>query len=189
MRIALFASGNGSNVQAILEAISAGELTVEVAAFFCDNPKAYVLERLKAFKKIPTLVLSPKMCPDRQDYENKILNFLEQEQVEMIVLAGYMRVIGPTLLAAYPQKIMNIHPSLLPLHPGRHGIEDAFKAGDKETGITIHWVDEGIDSGPIIHQERFSIDPSWSLDQLESQIHQLEHRIYPQVIQRMSQQS
>ena len=106
-----------------------------------------------------------------------------EKEIELIVLAGYMRIIGPTLLNAYESRIINIHPSLLPDFPGLHGIRDAFAAKVKETGITIHYIDKGIDTGPIIHQETIEITKEDTLDSLEAKIHQIEHQTYPKIIE------
>lgn len=187
MKIALFASGNGSNVQAIIDAVSQDKLQAEIVGLFCDNPTAYVIERARQ-ANIPTLVLSPKMCESRQQWEKKIVAFLQQQQAELVVLAGFMRIVGQPLLEAYPNRIMNIHPSLLPNFPGKSGIKDAYEANVSQTGVTVHWVDAGIDTGPIIQQETLAIDPSWTLDTLETHIHAIEHRLYPQTIQQVIEQ-
>jgi len=111
------------------------------------------------------------------------LALLQENQIELIVLAGYMRLIGTTLLMAYQQKILNIHPALLPDFPGLHGIRDAFEAQVSQTGVTIHLVDDGVDTGPIIAQEAVSLEVGETLESLERKIHQVEHRLYPIVIQ------
>lgn len=181
MNIALFASGTGSNVQAIIDAKNAGQLPANLVALFCDNKQAAVIDKAQK-ADMDVLVLSPKDCPSRQTWEEAIVAFLQERQIDLIVLAGFMRIIGPGLLKAYPNRIMNIHPSLLPAFPGRNGIQDAFEAQVEETGVTVHWIDEGIDTGEIIAQEALKIDPSWDLAQLEEEIHKIEHTLYPRVI-------
>ncbi|MER2179731.1 MAG: phosphoribosylglycinamide formyltransferase [Carnobacterium inhibens] len=184
MRIAVFASGNGSNFQAIAEAIASKQIDATLCFLFCDNPKAYVIERAKKMG-IPFTVFSPKNYENRAAYESELLKQLEINAVDLIVLAGYMRIIGPTVLTAYANRILNIHPSLLPCFPGKNSIQDAFEANEKETGVTVHFVDEGVDTGPIIAQEKVAILPEDSLDSLEAKIHQVEHRLFPQVIQKV----
>lgn len=185
MKIAIFASGSGSNFAAIVAAVEQGELAVEVGLLFCDQPQAQVVERAKK-KQIPVITFSPKDFPNRRVYEQKVLQNLQAYQIEFIVLAGYLRVIGPTLLTAYSQKIINIHPSLLPAFPGLHGIRDAFEAGVKETGVTIHYIDEGVDTGPIIVQEKVRILPTDDLASLEKRLHQVEHRLYVAVLKELA---
>ena len=184
MRIAVFASGNGSNFQAIAEAIASKQVDATLCFLFCDNPKAYVIERAKKMG-IPFKVFSPKNYENRAAYESELLQQLELNAVDLIVLAGYMRIIGPTLLMAYANRILNIHPSLLPYYPGKSSIQDAFEANEKETGVTVHVVDAGVDTGPIIAQEKVAILPEDTLDSLETRIHQVEHRLFPQVIQKV----
>ena len=184
MRIAVFASGNGSNFQAIAEAIASKQVDATLCFLFCDNPKAYVIERAKKMG-IPFKVFSPKNYENRAAYESELLQQLELNAVDLIVLAGYMRIIGPTLLMAYANRILNIHPSLLPSFPGKSSIQDAFEANEKETGVTVHVVDAGVDTGPIIAQEKVVILPEDTVDSLENRIHQVEHRLFPQVIQKV----
>lgn len=182
MRLALFASGSGSNVEAIIQAVERGELEADIACLFCDNPKAYVIERARKHG-IPYQVISPKAVERRQEWEELILTYVQAHQVDWIVLAGFMRILGKHLLEAYPNRIINLHPSLLPAFPGKQGIIDAFKAKVDQTGVTIHLVDRGIDTGPILAQEALTIDESWDLNELKERIHAIEHRLYPQVIQ------
>lgn len=184
MKIAVFASGNGSNFQAIAEAIASKQIDAIICFLFCDNPKAYVIERAKKMG-IPFTVFSPKNYENRAAYETELLKQLEINAVDLIVLAGYMRIIGPTVLMAYANRILNIHPSLLPSFPGRNSIQDAFEANEKETGVTVHFVDEGVDTGPIIAQEKVIILPEDTVDSLEAKIHQVENRLFPQVIQKV----
>lgn len=184
MRIAVFASGNGSNFQAIAEAIASKQVDATLCFLFCDNPKASVIERAKKMG-IPFTVFSPKNYENRAAYESELLKQLELNAVDLIVLAGYMRIIGPTLLTAYANRILNIHPSLLPSFPGKSSIQDAFEANEKETGVTVHVVDAGVDTGPIIAQEKVAILPEDTIDSLEARIHQVEHRLFPQVIQKV----
>ena len=168
MKIAVFASGNGSNFEAIAAAFSQKKIAGQLSLVFCDQPEAYVLTRAQK-RKIPVVCFSPS-------------DFSSREQYDLIVLAGYLRIIGKTLLEAYPKRIVNIHPSLLPSFPGLHGIEEAFHYGVKITGITIHYVDSGVDTGPIIFQTTTKIDTEDTLDTLTEKIHALEHEWYPKII-------
>lgn len=182
MKIAVFASGNGSNFEAIAKSMNQGEIEGAIVLVFSDRTEAYVLERAKSLQ-IPVRSFSPKQFTNKVEYEREILKELEAKEVELLVLAGYMRLIGPTLLNAYPNRILNIHPALLPEFPGLHGIRDAFEAGVKQTGVTVHYVDNGVDTGPILAQKRVNIEENETLASLELKIHQAEHQLYPEVIQ------
>lgn len=181
MKIAIFASGNGSNFEAIAQAIEKQDIQAEIAVLFCDQKSAFVLERAAKYQ-VPTVSFSPKDFPSKVDYENEIKRTMHEFDVELIVLAGYMRIVGLTLLEAFPKKIINLHPSLLPSFPGLHGIQDAFDYGVKVSGITIHYIDEGVDTGPIIAQATTEITAEDTLESLEEKIHQLEHYWYPKVL-------
>ena len=186
MKIAVFASGNGSNFEAIAKSINQGEIEGAIVLVFSDRTDAYVLERAKSLQ-IPVRSFSPKQFANKVEYEREILKELEAKEVELLVLAGYMRLIGPTLLNAYPKRILNIHPALLPEFPGLHGIRDAFEAGVKQTGVTVHYVDNGVDTGPILAQKRVNIEENETLASLELKIHQAEHQLYPEVVQEVIQ--
>lgn len=181
MRIAVLASGNGTNFEAIAQAVQEKQIKAEIVLLFTDKKTAFALERAKKFE-VPTATFSPKDFPSKADYEAALLALLEEKAVDLVVLAGYMRIIGATLLEAYPERILNIHPALLPSFPGMHGIEDAFKSGVDETGVTVHYVDSGVDTGPIIAQQTVKIAQEDTLESLEEKIHAVEHRLYPAVI-------
>jgi phosphoribosylglycinamide formyltransferase-1 len=181
-KIAVFASGNGTNLQAIIDAVRRGELAASIELVVCDRLGAYCLTRARE-AGIPYFMFYPRKYPSKAAYEELILQQLMEAGVEYIVLAGYMRIIGLTLLNAYPQRIINIHPSLLPSFPGRDAIGQALDAGVPLTGVTIHYVDEGIDTGPTIAQRPVFIDPGESRESLEQKIHAVEHELYPQVLQ------
>ncbi|GGH83063.1 phosphoribosylglycinamide formyltransferase-1 [Pullulanibacillus pueri] len=180
-RLAIFASGTGSNFQVIAEAIRSGSIRAELVLLVCDKPDAAVIEKAE-WLHIPAFVAEPKRFETKQVYEKAVLAALEEAQVDFVVLAGYMRLIGPTLLQAYGGRIINIHPSLLPSFPGLHAIEQAFAAGVKVTGITIHFVDDGMDTGPIIAQEAVKLSRGETIESLTDKIHHLEHTLYPRVI-------
>ncbi|MFQ7237259.1 MAG: phosphoribosylglycinamide formyltransferase [Enterococcus hulanensis] len=181
MRIAVLASGNGSNFEVIAQAVKDKEIPAELVLLFSDHHDAYVLERGKKFG-VTCESFELKEFSDKKSYEAALLALLKKYDVELVVLAGYMRIIGKDLLAEFPNRIVNIHPALLPNFPGLHGIKDAYEAGVKETGVTIHYVDSGVDTGPIIAQGKVQVSENDSLSDLETKIHQVEHQLYPQVL-------
>lgn len=182
MRFAVFASGNGSNFERIIEVVEQGKISGELVCLFSDQKDAFAIERAKNHH-IPYYVLPKSEEMSKSEYEAQIIALLEKENIELIVLAGYMKILGITLLRAYPKRIINLHPSLLPLFPGKQGIQDAYEAEVKETGITIHLVDEGIDTGPIIFQKSLKLAENETLESLEIRIHELEHEYYPKIIE------
>jgi phosphoribosylglycinamide formyltransferase 1 len=183
-RLAVFASGNGSNFQSIAEAIKSGKLEAEICLVVCDREDAYVLERAK-LENIDSFSFSAKNYSNKTEYESEILEKLRQYEIEFIILAGYMRLIGPTLLQKYSQRIVNIHPSLLPSFPGKDAIGQAFDAGVKETGVTVHYVDDEMDTGPVIAQKTVPILEGDSRDILQKRIQEMEHDLYPSVLQEL----
>lgn len=179
--IAIFASGNGSNFEAIARAAINGEINTKISLLVCDKPQAMVITRAKGLD-IPVFVCNPADFPSRAAHEQKILATLEAAQVDFIVLAGYMRIIGEVLLNAYGGRIVNIHPSMLPEFPGLNAIEKAFSGGATTTGVTVHYVDSGVDTGPIIAQEIVNILPDDTLETLEARVHEIEHKLYVRVL-------
>lgn len=183
-KVAIFASGSGTNFQAIADAIKADKLSAIIKLLVCDRPGAYSIER--AVKEcIPSFIFSAKEYASKEEYEIEILQKLEELEVDYIVLAGYMRLIGPTLLRNYEGRIINIHPSLLPSFPGKDAIGQALKANVKESGVTIHFVDEGMDTGPIIAQQAVQLNEKETIESLQAKIHEIEHKLYPQVLQQL----
>ncbi|WP_017729198.1 phosphoribosylglycinamide formyltransferase [Halalkalibacterium ligniniphilum] len=181
-RIAIFASGQGTNAQAIMEAAEQKQLKAEVVLLVTDRPEAEVVERAKAYG-VEVFAFTPKAYSSKADFEREIVSRLESAHVDLVALAGYMRLIGPTLLGAYEGKIVNIHPSLLPSFQGMNAIEQAFKAKVKVTGVTIHFVDEGMDTGPIVAQDVVWIEEQDSIETLTKKIQAVEHRLYPATLQ------
>ena len=180
-KIAVFASGFGSNFQAIIEAVKQQTLNADIALLVSDNPSSKAVERANA-AGIDAFTFYAKDYAVKAAYEQAVLAELQKRQVEYIVLAGYMRIIGPTLLEAFPMRIINLHPALLPSFPGAHGIADAYNYGVKVFGITIHFVDEGVDTGKIINQFAFHAEDDDTLETIETKIHQLEHQYFPLTI-------
>ncbi|ALC83877.1 MULTISPECIES: phosphoribosylglycinamide formyltransferase [Bacillus] len=187
-KIAVFASGTGSNFEAICNRLSLENWDAEIALVVSDKPNAKVLEKAEK-AGVPTYAFQPKSFAGKEEFETAILEQLKLRQVEWIILAGYMRLIGSTLLRAYPQRIVNIHPSLLPAFPGKDAIGQALTQGVKVTGITVHYVDEGMDTGPIIAQRALPIQEGETREQLENKMHKLEHELYPEVIKKLLQQN
>lgn len=185
-KIAIFASGTGSNFTALVEAIQKQQIPVTVALLVCDHGDAPVLQRALS-ANIPTFVINFKDYATKAQAEGQILERLKAAQVDAILLAGYMRIIGQTLLNAYPDKILNIHPALLPSFPGAHGIEDAWNYGVKVTGVTIHYINADVDAGPIVAQAAVPILPEDDIHTLETRIHQTEHQLYPAVLENLIQ--
>lgn len=180
-RIAVFASGQGSNFQTMVDASLSGLLGAEIVLLVCDKSQAPVVERARK-AGIEAYVFDPKAYAKREDYETEIVVELEKRHVDLVVLAGYMRLLTPVLVDRYAGKMINIHPSLLPAFPGKNAIGQALDYGVKLTGITVHFVDGGMDSGPVIAQEAVEILPEDTLESLESKIHQAEQQLYPQVV-------
>jgi phosphoribosylglycinamide formyltransferase-1 len=181
-KIAIFASGSGSNYEAIMKAYQESPLQRgEVALVICDQPQAYVIERAEKWGT-PTFILSPKNCESKVAYEQAILTKLQKYNIDFIVLAGYMRLLGSTLLQPYQGSIINIHPSLLPAFAGKDAIGQAIKYGVRLTGVTIHYVDEGMDTGPIIYQQAVAIEEDETKESLAQKIQAIEHETYPRII-------
>lgn len=180
--IAVFASGNGSNFQAILDAVNDQRLEANIKLLVCDQPGAYVLDRARA-AGISFFEFRGKDFANKQAYEQEIVARLKELEVELIVLAGYMRIIGQTLLSQFEGRIVNIHPSLLPSFPGKDAIGQALAAKVKVSGVTVHFVDEGMDTGPIIAQETVELDGTESAEMYQEKIHRVEHQLYPAVLQ------
>lgn len=181
MKGAVFASGNGSNFEALANYFQ-HRTDIEIVVLFSDQPNCYALKRAPKYG-IPSESFSPKGFSDKKQFEEAINQLMKKYQVEWIFLAGYMRMIGPTLLEPFRNRIVNIHPSLLPKYPGKNSIRRAYDAKEKQTGVTIHLVDEGMDSGPILKQETVEIFPEDTLENLEERVHQTEHALYPQVVE------
>jgi len=182
MNIAVFTSGNGTNLQAIIDAVSSGAINAKIALVVSDNKDAYALRRAKK-AGIQTFVLSHKEFASREAYDREIIKELEKKKIALVALAGFMRLLSPYFVKKYKNRILNIHPSLLPLFKGTQGIKDAFESGAKKTGVTVHFVDEELDHGPVILQEAVNIEKNDTLDTLEEKIHKVEHKLYPKAIQ------
>lgn len=185
VNIAIFASGSGTNFENIINHINSKDIDHAICkVLIVDKPQAKVLDRAERLG-IPSKLVSFKDFPSKFEYEEEILRILKEYHIDLIVLAGYMRIISPVLLNEFHKRIINLHPAYLPAFPGKQSILDAFEAKVPFTGVTVHYIDEGIDTGEIIRQEKVMIDPSWSLETLEEHIHALEYKLFPQVIQQV----
>lgn len=181
-KLAIFASGSGSNFEAIVQAIKDGRLPgVEVALLVCDKPGAKVLERAERLG-IDAFVFQPKEYADKAAFEQDIVAQLQKRDISLVVLAGYMRLVGDTLLSDYEGKIINLHPSLLPAFPGKDAIGQALAYGVKITGVTVHLVDAGLDTGPIIAQIPVAVQDTDTSETLAARIHAVEHELLVKVI-------
>ena len=182
LRVGVLASGTGSNLQAILDACAARRIAAEAAVVICNVPGARALQRA-AEAGVPAVLLPHGEHARREDYDARLVSELRSRSVDLVCLAGFMRIVTPVLLSAFPQRVLNIHPSLLPAFPGMHGVRQALRAGVRVSGCTVHFVDEGTDSGPILIQAAVPVLEGDTEEALAARILQQEHRIYPQAIQ------
>lgn len=186
MNIAVFASGRGTNFAAIIKAVKQGKIKANLALLICDNPDAGAL-KIAHDAKINSALVKREDFPRKNDFENKIIRHLKQNKIDLIVLAGFMRILSPAFVKKYKNRILNIHPALLPSFKGAHAIKDAFDARVKVTGVTVHFVDEKVDHGPVILQKAVPITQKDTLQSLEEKIHRVEHKLYPEAIRKWGQ--
>ncbi len=186
LTIGVLASGRGSNFQSIIDNINSGYIKARIAILITDNPKAYAIERAKN-NNIEALIISPKDFPDKDLYYQHITEVLKSKGVELVALAGFIRVVGKPLIKAFQNKIMNIHPALLPSFPGLHGQKQALDNGVRISGCTVHFVDERVDTGPIIIQAAVPVYDDDTEDSLSERILRQEHRIFPLAIKLFSE--
>lgn len=180
-RIAVFASGQGSNFQSLVHSANSGRLGAEIALLVCNKPQAPVVERARK-AGIDCLLFEPKAYASRGDYETEIAAELAKRGIDLIVLAGYMLLLTPVLVDLYAGRMINIHPSLLPSFPGINAIGQALNYGVQVTGVTVHLVDGGMDSGVVIAQQAVHIDDDDNIQSLEDKIHTVEQELYPKVV-------
>lgn len=180
LKVGVLVSGSGTNLQAIIDAAEEG-LPIEIAHVVSSRPDAYGIERAKA-AGIPVLVMNKELYENPRAADELIADTLKASGVEYVVMAGYMRMVTGVLLAEYPNRILNLHPALLPAFKGAHAIQDAFDAGVKVTGVTVHFANEAYDEGPIVAQRAVIVREDDTVDTLEERIHEVEHEMYPQVL-------
>ncbi len=183
-RIGVLISGSGTNLQAILDASAKGDLDAQVAVVISDNEDAYGLERARK-AGVPAVWVDRSAYESAHAYNDAIRDVLLEHDVDLVAMAGYMRLLGTEVLLVFRDRVLNIHPALLPAFPGALGIRDAFEYGVKVTGVTVHLADEKFDSGPIIAQEAVEVAEDDTLETLEAKMHQVEHRLYPKALQWM----
>jgi phosphoribosylglycinamide formyltransferase-1 len=181
MRVAVLASGSGSNFQALADALNVPGSPARVELVLCNVPGAKVLDRA-ANAGISTVVVDHKQFAEREALDLRVAQELTAAKIELVALAGYMRLVTPAFLRAFPGRVINLHPALLPSFPGMHAIRQAIDAGVRVTGITVHFVDEGTDTGPIIAQSAVPVLPGDTEDTLGKRVHAEEHALYPRVV-------
>ena len=180
LKIGVLLSGSGTNLQAIIDAAAEG-LPVEIVHVVSSRPDAFGVERAHR-AGIPVTVLNRDVYADPVEADKRIAETLRYAHAEYVVMAGYMRKVTPVLLDAFPDRVLNLHPALLPSFKGAHAIQDAFDAGVKVTGITVHFANEDYDKGPIVAQRAVEVREDDTLDDLEARIHEVEHVLYPEVL-------
>lgn len=185
MKLAVFISGTGTNMVAIHNAIKDGALDATIELVVSSNDYAMGIDYARN-EGLDLLVFTPADYDDPEAVDARIVEALEEHDIEYVAMAGYMRKVTPVLLDAFPNRVVNLHPALLPKHRGAHAIQDAFEAGDEVTGITIHFANEEYDKGPIIFQHEVPVLPDDTIDDLETRIHAAEHEYYPQVLQQIA---
>lgn len=181
LRLGVLISGSGTNLQAIIDAIAAGTLDAQIALVVSSRPSALGLKRAEK-AGIQTLTLSKETYADPIVADEVIASELYQAGVDYVIMAGYMRMVHAPLLATFPNRVVNLHPALLPSFPGAHAIQEAYDRGVKVTGVTVHFANACYDAGPIIAQRPVAVREGWTVDQLEAAIHEVEHELYPDVL-------
>lgn len=181
LKIGVLISGSGTNLQAIVDRIADGLLNAEVALVVSSRPGVRGIERAEA-AGLPVLVMEKSEYAEPEAADEKIAAALKEAGCEYVIMAGYMRMVRKPLLEAYPGRIVNLHPALLPSFKGAHAIQDAFDYGVKVTGVTVHFADDKYDCGPIIAQRALPVEEGWDVDTLEEHIHAIEHELYPEVV-------
>ena len=182
LKIGVLISGSGTNLQALIDRIADGSLNATIELVVSSRPSAKGLQRAER-AGIQTLTLSKEIYADPIAADEVIAHELMAHGVEYVIMAGYMRMVRDPLLATFPDRIVNLHPALLPSFPGAHAIDDAYERGVKVTGVTVHFANAAYDAGPIIAQRALPVEEGWDVDTLEAHIHEIEHELYPHVVQ------
>lgn len=181
LKIGVLLSGSGTNLQAIIDAVANDGLPVEIVHVVSSRPDAFGIERAER-AGISVTVLNRDVYADPLAADERIVRTLQEFGAEYVVMAGYMRKVTKVMLDAFPDRVLNLHPALLPSFKGAHAIADAFDAGVKVTGVTVHFANEDYDKGPIVAQRAVEVREDWTLDDLEAAIHEVEHVLYPEVL-------
>ncbi|MDO4404975.1 MAG: phosphoribosylglycinamide formyltransferase [Atopobiaceae bacterium] len=186
IKLGVLLSGSGTNLQAIIDRISAGTLDASIEIVVSSRPSAYGLKRAEA-AGLQTMTLSKEIYADPIKADEVIAAMLKRADVDYVIMAGYMRMVHEPILASYPNRVVNLHPALLPSFKGAHAIQDAYDYGVKVTGVTVHFANDKYDCGPIIAQRALAVEEGWTVDDLEEHIHQIEHELYPDTIQLLAE--
>ncbi|MEG2745934.1 MAG: phosphoribosylglycinamide formyltransferase [Gordonibacter sp.] len=186
LKIGVLLSGGGTNLQAIIDAVANDGLPVDIVKVVSSRPDAYGIERARA-AGIPVTALNREVYADTQAADARIVAELREAGAEYVVMAGYMRKVTPVMLEAFPDRVLNLHPALLPSFKGAHAIDDAYHTGVKVTGITVHFANEDYDKGPIVAQRAVEVRESDALEDLEARIHEIEHVLYPEVLRLLAE--
>ncbi len=186
IKLGVLLSGSGTNLQAIIDRISAGTLDASIEIVVSSRPSAYGLKRAEA-AGLQTMTLSKEIYADPIKADEVIAAMLKRADVDYVIMAGYMRMVHEPILASYPNRVVNLHPALLPSFKGAHAIQDAYDYGVKVTGVTVHFANDKYDCGPIIAQQALVVEEGWTVDELEEHIHQIEHELYPNTIQLLAE--
>ncbi len=181
LRIGVLISGSGTNLQALIDRIADGSLNAQIALVVSSRPGVAGIERAQA-AGLPLLVMEKSEYADPLAADEKIAAALTEAGCEYVIMAGYMRMVREPMLKAFPNRIVNLHPALLPSFKGAHAIQDAYDYGVKVTGVTVHFADDKYDCGPIIAQRPIAVEEGWTVDELEARIHEVEHELYPEVV-------
>ena len=182
IKIGVLVSGSGSNLQAIIDNIEQGKLSAQIVIVISNNPQSFALERAKKHN-IHTAIVEHKDYPSREDFDLALIDVFRKNEVELVVMAGFTHLLSATFFNAYPSRVLNIHPALLPAFPGIHSQQRAFDYGVKFSGCSVHFADEGTDTGPVIIQAVVAVSPSETAETLADKILKEEHRVYSQAIQ------
>ena len=186
IKLGVLLSGSGTNLQAIIDRIAEGTLDATIELVISSRPSAYGLKRAEA-AGIQTMTLSKELYADPIAADEVIATMLRKAGVDYVIMAGYMRMVHAPILASFPNRVVNLHPALLPSFKGAHAIQDAFDYGVKVTGVTVHFADDRYDCGPIIAQRALAVEEGWDVDELEAHIHEIEHVLYPDTIQLLAE--
>ena len=186
IKLGVLLSGSGTNLQAIIDRINEGTLDATIELVVSSRPRAYGLKRAEA-AGLQTMTLSKEIYADPILADEVIATELKMHDVDYVIMAGYMRMVHTPLLATFPNRVVNLHPALLPSFKGAHAIQDAYDYGVKVTGVTVHFADDKYDCGPIIAQQTLAIEEGWTVEELEEHIHEIEHQLYPDTIQLLAE--
>ena len=186
IKLGVLLSGSGTNLQAIIDRIEEGTLDASIELVISSRPSAYGLKRASDHG-LQTLTLSKEIYADPLVADEVIATELKMHDVDYVIMAGYMRMVHEPILAAFPNRVVNLHPALLPSFKGAHAIQDAYDYGVKVTGVTVHFADDKYDCGPIIAQQALAVEEGWTVDELEEHIHEIEHVLYPDTIQLLAE--